>query len=142
MKRDCARVWRSNVSRHRLEFNGRKDWPCAHARIRSLGSLRRELRRQAVDPPPCTMFLISTTLLATQLMVTGVHAFFNLDASKCQNSLRPSLHCTFSVEFDSDCMKAMCIADSGCVQKGCARDVFGRMGCGFFRMNIWQFKVR
>ena len=38
-------------------------------------------------------------------------------------------------------MKAMCLADSECVQKGCARDDFGRLGCGFFRMNIWQFKV-
>lgn len=38
-------------------------------------------------------------------------------------------------------MKAMCIADSTCVQKGCSRDVFGRLGCGYFRMNIWQFKV-
>lgn len=47
------------------------------------------------------------------------------------------------VEFDSDCMKAMCDVDSeGCVQKGCARDAFGRLGCGYFRMNIWQFKVK
>jgi hypothetical protein len=39
-------------------------------------------------------------------------------------------------------MKAMCDVDSeGCVQKGCARDAFGRLGCGYFRMNIWQFKV-
>ncbi|CAD5218229.1 unnamed protein product [Bursaphelenchus okinawaensis] len=37
-------------------------------------------------------------------------------------------------------MKAMCIADSGCHQTGCATDAFGRVGCGFFRMNIWQFK--
>uniref|UniRef100_A0A914DMA2 lysozyme n=1 Tax=Acrobeloides nanus TaxID=290746 RepID=A0A914DMA2_9BILA len=45
------------------------------------------------------------------------------------------------IEFDSDCMKAMCDVDSeGCVQKGCARDAFGRLGCGYFRMNIWQFK--
>ncbi|KAI6206670.1 Destabilase family-containing protein [Aphelenchoides besseyi] len=52
------------------------------------------------------------------------HAFFNID----------------TIAFDSDCMKAMCIADSGCVRTGCATDVFGRLGCGFFRMNIWQFK--
>lgn len=39
-------------------------------------------------------------------------------------------------------MKAMCLADSDCVQKGCARDANGRLGCGYFRMNIWQFKVR
>uniref|UniRef100_A0AC34Q9C2 Lysozyme n=1 Tax=Panagrolaimus sp. JU765 TaxID=591449 RepID=A0AC34Q9C2_9BILA len=44
------------------------------------------------------------------------------------------------IEFDSDCMKAMCQADSECIQKGCARDDFGRLGCGYFRMNIWQFK--
>jgi len=37
-------------------------------------------------------------------------------------------------------MKAMCLADSGCIQKGCSRDVFDRLGCGYFRMNIWQFK--
>lgn len=48
---------------------------------------------------------------------------------------------SISVAFDSDCMKAMCIADSGCVRTGCARDIFNRLGCGYFRMNIWQFKV-
>jgi hypothetical protein len=52
------------------------------------------------------------------------------------------LKLSFLVEFDSDCMKAMCMADSGCVQEGCARDAFDRLGCGYFRMNIWQFKVR
>uniref|UniRef100_A0A7E4ZT56 lysozyme n=1 Tax=Panagrellus redivivus TaxID=6233 RepID=A0A7E4ZT56_PANRE len=45
-----------------------------------------------------------------------------------------------NIEFDSDCMKAMCYADSECEQKGCSRDYNGRMGCGFFRMNIYQFK--
>uniref|UniRef100_A0A914KHA8 lysozyme n=4 Tax=Meloidogyne TaxID=189290 RepID=A0A914KHA8_MELIC len=44
------------------------------------------------------------------------------------------------IEIGSDCMKAMCLADSGCIQKGCSRDVFDRLGCGYFRMNIWQFK--
>lgn len=39
-------------------------------------------------------------------------------------------------------MKAMCFADSDCVQKGCARDKSGRLGCGYFRMNIYQFKVK
>lgn len=38
-------------------------------------------------------------------------------------------------------MKAMCIADSHCTKKGCVEDDFGRIGCGYFRMNIWQFKV-
>ncbi|KAI3411912.1 hypothetical protein GPALN_001970 [Globodera pallida] len=37
-------------------------------------------------------------------------------------------------------MKAMCMADSECEQQGCAEDTFGRLGCGFFRMNIWQYK--
>lgn len=44
-----------------------------------------------------------------------------------------------NIDFDI-CLKAMCLADSGCIQKGCAEDIFGRLGCGYFRMNIWQFK--
>uniref|UniRef100_A0A915EA99 lysozyme n=1 Tax=Ditylenchus dipsaci TaxID=166011 RepID=A0A915EA99_9BILA len=64
------------------------------------------------------------TLLVWRLTLQGALAFLNFD----------------NIEFDSDCMKAMCHADSTCVQKGCARDFFGRMGCGYFRMNIWQFK--
>ncbi|VDK67406.1 unnamed protein product [Anisakis simplex] len=45
-----------------------------------------------------------------------------------------------SVEFDDDCMRAMCETDSGCVPKGCSRDIYGRLGCGYFRLNIYQYK--
>uniref|UniRef100_A0AC35U8P2 Lysozyme n=1 Tax=Rhabditophanes sp. KR3021 TaxID=114890 RepID=A0AC35U8P2_9BILA len=44
------------------------------------------------------------------------------------------------IEFKNECIKAMCIADSGCVQTGCSIDIHGRQGCGYFRMNVWQFK--
>lgn len=37
-------------------------------------------------------------------------------------------------------MKAMCMADSGCTKNGCTTDQFGRLGCGFFRMNVFQFR--
>lgn len=47
----------------------------------------------------------------------------------------------FLVEFTNDCLRAMCEADSGCVPKGCSRDTHGRLGCGYFRINIYQFKV-
>uniref|UniRef100_A0A0M3ILG9 lysozyme n=1 Tax=Ascaris lumbricoides TaxID=6252 RepID=A0A0M3ILG9_ASCLU len=44
------------------------------------------------------------------------------------------------VEFTNDCMRAMCEADSGCVPKGCSEDMYGRLGCGYFRLNIYQYK--
>ncbi|KAK6110859.1 Destabilase family protein [Brugia pahangi] len=44
------------------------------------------------------------------------------------------------VEFPSDCMRAMCEADSGCVPKGCDEDIHGRYGCGYFRLNIYHYK--
>lgn len=45
------------------------------------------------------------------------------------------------MEFPSDCMRAMCEADSGCVPKGCDEDIHGRYGCGYFRLNIYHYKV-
>ena len=38
-------------------------------------------------------------------------------------------------------MKAMCEADSGCLPEGCVPDGAGRIGCGYFRLNIYQYKV-
>ncbi|VDK27885.1 unnamed protein product [Gongylonema pulchrum] len=35
----------------------------------------------------------------------------------------------------------MCEADSGCVPKGCEEDIHGRYGCGYFRLNIYHYKV-
>uniref|UniRef100_A0A0N5A745 lysozyme n=1 Tax=Parastrongyloides trichosuri TaxID=131310 RepID=A0A0N5A745_PARTI len=46
----------------------------------------------------------------------------------------------FTIEFKNECLKAMCKADSGCQQQGCARDIHQRLGCGYFRMNIFQYK--
>ncbi|VDM62220.1 unnamed protein product [Angiostrongylus costaricensis] len=34
----------------------------------------------------------------------------------------------------------MCDADSGCVPKGCSVDQNNRIGCGYFRLNIYQFR--
>ncbi|KAK6014463.1 Destabilase, partial [Ostertagia ostertagi] len=34
----------------------------------------------------------------------------------------------------------MCDADSGCVPKGCSIDQNNRIGCGYFRLNIYQFR--
>ncbi|KAM3725637.1 Invertebrate-type lysozyme [Dirofilaria immitis] len=44
------------------------------------------------------------------------------------------------VKIPSDCMRAMCEADSGCVPKGCDKDIHGRYGCGYFRLNIYHYK--
>ncbi|PAV76553.1 hypothetical protein WR25_05643 [Diploscapter pachys] len=34
----------------------------------------------------------------------------------------------------------MCHIDSGCVPLGCSVDQYDRIGCGYFRMNIYQFR--
>uniref|UniRef100_A0A1I7Y9J8 lysozyme n=1 Tax=Steinernema glaseri TaxID=37863 RepID=A0A1I7Y9J8_9BILA len=44
------------------------------------------------------------------------------------------------VEFDNECLRAMCIVDSGCRPKGCSDDANGRVGCGYFRLNMYQYK--
>ncbi|GMT23406.1 hypothetical protein PFISCL1PPCAC_14703, partial [Pristionchus fissidentatus] len=45
-----------------------------------------------------------------------------------------------SVESDDLCLRAMCEVDSGCVPHGCDKDSNGRIGCGYFRLNIQQFR--
>uniref|UniRef100_A0A914VXS9 lysozyme n=1 Tax=Plectus sambesii TaxID=2011161 RepID=A0A914VXS9_9BILA len=45
------------------------------------------------------------------------------------------------VEFRDECMKAMCEEDSGCLPEGCTPDSAGRLGCGYFKLNIYQYKV-
>ncbi|EYB95011.1 hypothetical protein Y032_0164g3515 [Ancylostoma ceylanicum] len=44
------------------------------------------------------------------------------------------------VESENACLLAMCDADSGCVPKGCSIDQNNRIGCGYFRLNIYQFR--
>lgn len=44
------------------------------------------------------------------------------------------------VEDDHPCLLAMCDQDSGCVPLGCSVDQFDRIGCGYFRLNIYQFQ--
>ncbi|CAD6193529.1 unnamed protein product [Caenorhabditis auriculariae] len=44
------------------------------------------------------------------------------------------------VQTESACLMAMCEADSGCVPIGCSIDHFDRIGCGYFRLNIYQFR--
>ncbi|CAI4227772.1 unnamed protein product [Auanema sp. JU1783] len=44
------------------------------------------------------------------------------------------------VESENACLLAMCDADSGCVPKGCSIDQNERIGCGYFRLNIYQFR--
>ncbi|KAK0398233.1 hypothetical protein QR680_002486 [Steinernema hermaphroditum] len=44
------------------------------------------------------------------------------------------------VEFDNECLRAMCVVDSGCQSKGCSNDANGRLGCGYFRLNMYQYK--
>ncbi|KAK6747263.1 hypothetical protein RB195_000460 [Necator americanus] len=44
------------------------------------------------------------------------------------------------VDSENACLLAMCDADSGCVPKGCSIDQNKRIGCGYFRLNIYQFK--
>ncbi|VDP41863.1 unnamed protein product [Heligmosomoides polygyrus] len=44
------------------------------------------------------------------------------------------------VDSENACLLAMCDADSGCVPKGCSIDQNNRIGCGYFRLNIYQFR--
>ncbi|CAB3409822.1 unnamed protein product [Caenorhabditis bovis] len=44
------------------------------------------------------------------------------------------------VEDDNACLLAMCDQDSGCVPIGCSIDQFDRIGCGYFRLNIYQYQ--
>uniref|UniRef100_A0A1I7XSE7 lysozyme n=1 Tax=Heterorhabditis bacteriophora TaxID=37862 RepID=A0A1I7XSE7_HETBA len=55
-------------------------------------------------------------------------------------SLTDSLLMFDRVESENACLLAMCDADSGCVPKGCSIDQFDRIGCGYFRLNIYQFR--
>ncbi|CAI5447456.1 unnamed protein product [Caenorhabditis angaria] len=40
----------------------------------------------------------------------------------------------------SPCLIAMCYEDSDCVPVGCDVDVYGRIGCGYFRLNKYQYQ--
>ncbi|KAF8370392.1 ilys-4 [Pristionchus pacificus] len=44
------------------------------------------------------------------------------------------------VNTEPGCLRSMCQIDSGCVPHGCDLDVHGRIGCGYFRLNIQQFR--
>ncbi|PAV62680.1 hypothetical protein WR25_20411 [Diploscapter pachys] len=46
----------------------------------------------------------------------------------------------FAVDSEQNCFLSMCHIDSGCVPLGCSIDQYDRIGCGYFRMNIYQFR--
>ncbi|CAJ0932936.1 unnamed protein product, partial [Mesorhabditis belari] len=44
------------------------------------------------------------------------------------------------VDAESSCLLSMCDVDSGCVPVGCSVDQNERIGCGYFNLNIYQFR--
>jgi hypothetical protein len=82
------------------------------------------------------LLLSSAILVGTLLMFPQGNynmLMFPQSSKKCVHIL---------VQFNDQCMKAICEVDSGCLPEGCSQDSSSRVGCGYFRLNIYQYKVK